>query len=326
MLPERGVLRGQVVDPDGAPVANAFVYFGGQARARGDEPFKPFRPGRILDGARSGADGWFELRGEGCEVTAGHERFSSVTLDAVRASRIVLGARGALRGRLVDASGRALADRLLRLDQRKDGPPSTTDAAGRFAFERLEAGAHAVWLEGQVLVGVRLEAGEERELDLTVPALGTLELLLPPGATLAPDEVRGVLVGREDVFGFYHEFAPGSAPDMLLVPHSVLPGRYWLASSQGVVAPLTLAPGATRIEFELGGAVLRVRSTQRVNIQVVPADADPFLRLAAARGYVKVVRETEGRFRVSPGRYALVGEAGVLLREVDVPVEGLELE
>jgi len=321
VLPERGVLRGQVVDPLGAPVANALVYFGPQARARGDEPFKPFREERIIDGARTAADGWFELRGDGAEVTVGHADFSSVTVEARQASRIVLGARGALRGRLLDESGRGLEQAHLRLDDPRKGPEGTTGPDGRFAFERVEAGAHAIWLERELLAAVRLEPGEEAELELGAATQGRLELALPSDAAIDPGQVRGLLVGFERVFGVY-EVEVGPDPATLVVPHAVRPGRYWFVTSTGISASLTVEPGSEHLEVALGQAELRVHAAKRINAQLVPADADAFVRLAAARAYVKVEGEAGVLFRVHPGRYLLVGEAGAILRELDVPPEG----
>jgi hypothetical protein len=75
-----------------------------------------------------------------------------------------------------------------------------------------------------------------------------------------------------------------------------------------------------------GPATLVVRSARRANVQVVPADADAFTRLMAARAWVKAEGEIEARFRLEPGHYRIVGEAGAVLREVEVPLEGLTIE
>src|SRR5262245_4318464 len=325
VLPERGVLRGQVVDPAGGPVADAFVYFGPWTRGRGDEPFKPFRADKVIDSVRTAPDGWFELRGDGLEVTASHPDFSSVTVAARQANRIVLGALGALRGRLLDAAGRGLEQAHLRLDDPRKGPEGTTGPDGRFAFERVEAGAHAIWMEHELLAAVRLEPGEEAELELDAATQGRLELALPADAPVEPGKLRGLLAGFERVFGVY-EVEAGPDPSTLVVPHAVRPGRYWLVTSTGISAELTVEPGVEHLDVDLGQAVLQVHSAKRINAQVVPADADAFMRLIAARAYVKVEGAAGALFRVHPGRYLLVGEAGAILREVDVPPGGAAVE
>jgi hypothetical protein len=68
-----------------------------------------------------------------------------------------------------------------------------------------------------------------------------------------------------------------------------------------------------------------VRASARTHAHVVPADADPFLCLLAARVPVRIEPGGPARFRLAPGAYLLVGEAGAILRAVDVPTEGLEV-
>jgi hypothetical protein len=62
-----------------------------------------------------------------------------------------------------------------------------------------------------------------------------------------------------------------------------------------------------------------------MRVQLVPADADAFARLLAARTPVRIGPDSPGLFHADPGRYALVGEAGAAVRELDLPVEGLRL-
>jgi RNA polymerase sigma-70 factor (ECF subfamily) len=327
VIPERGVVRGIVVDELGAPVPDALVFFGEETRARGDEPFKPLRPERIRDGARTGADGWFELRGDGQRVTALHADHCANTFDVADAGRIVLRPLGAIRGRALDADGRPAAGALLYLGHPSDGPedssPVVTDAAGSFAFERVQAGVHALWRDtgseqGELLLGIRLAPGAELEVELRLGSLLPLELEVPG---LDPDErsaLEGLLVGFDQTFSL-------CAIEDGQVEGAVLPGRYWFATRQGLAAPLTVNDGDTHARVELGDAPLIVRSSARQNVQVVPAGADPFLRLAAAGAWIRAVGDTEARFRLHPGGYLIVGEAGIVLREVELPSEGLEL-
>ena len=332
LLPERGRIRGFVVDAQGAPVENALVFVGDEVRARGDEPFKPLRPDRIRDGVRTAADGWFDLAGDGPRVTALHEDFSPATVDVGQASRIVVAGRGAIRGLLRTAAGLPAANRVLRLDQRDRGPETTTDDAGRFAFEQVEAGAHALWTtdEGmrEPFACVRLAAGEEAELELAQEdgARGAVTLVLGPDAGDA-EELGAVLIGRDRLFDVRFAFSPGGEPGTLSLP-APRAGTYWLATQVGVVGAIELAEGAVRVELERGTAELRVRATPESevrSVQVVPADADPFLRLMAARTRVRLDRETPARFRLAPGSWLIVGEAGYVLRAVELPEEGLEL-
>lgn len=92
----------------------------------------------------------------------------------------------------------------------------------------------------------------------------------------------------------------------------------------GLAAPFALGDGDERVALDLGSAELIVRG-KAGSVQVVPAEADPFLRLMAARVRVRIDSERGARFRLAPGRYLLVGEAGVVLREVELPSAGLEL-
>lgn len=327
VIPERGVVRGIVVDEQGSPIPDALVFFGEVTRARGDEPFKPVRMQRIEDGARTGADGWFDLRGDGSVVSALHPDFSEATQPVEHAGHIVLGALGAIRGRLLDVDGLLVADALLHLGHPSEGPEhsssATTDASGSFRFERVPAGAHALWRDtghgnGELLLGVRVTPGAEVEVEVRLWNPRPLELDIP---ALAPDEgsaLQGLIVGFDETFGL-------CAIQHGRVEGNVVPGRYWLATRQGFAATLTVDEGAARARVELGSAPLVVRSTQRQNVQVVPSGADPFLRLAAARVWIKAEGETEARFRLHPGRYLLVGSHGAILRELELPPAGLML-
>jgi RNA polymerase sigma-70 factor (ECF subfamily) len=331
VLPERGILRGQVVDESGAPIPDALVFFGEESRARGDEPFKPLCEERIKDGARTSADGWFELRGDGERVSVVHASYSPSTVDVARAGRIELGPRGALRGRVLDARGQPAVGLALALDQRS-GPTTTTDGEGRFAFEGVEAGAHALWAGGRVdgdvpLACVRLAAGEERalELELGEPHPFALELA---GAPPKSAPTSGILIGRDALFDV--RFLEGGQSGASLTSNLVTsarprPGTYWLVTREGFVAPLALDEGVERTVVELGRAELVVSCSTRTSVQLVPADADPCLRLFAARQRTTVAPDAPARFRAAPGAYALVGEAGAVLRTLVLPAEGLAL-
>ena len=199
------------------------------------------------------------------------------------------------------------------------------DASGAFVFERLERGAHALWIDtggevGELLAGVRLDEGAESEVELRLGGASLPELEVPGLAPEARARLEGVLVGLDGTFGLCW-FENGT------LEGRALPGRYWLATralvtGDAIAAPVTVVEGDPLVRARIGSATLVVRSKERRNVQVVPEDADPFTRLVAARAWVKAEGESEARFRLDPGRYRIVGEAGVVLRAVDVPVEG----
>jgi hypothetical protein len=199
-----------------------------------------------------------------------------------------------------------------------DGPEgsaaATTDATGAVRFTGVEAGAHALWRdvggqEGELLTCVRVAPGVEVDVEVRIGELVPVELDL---SSLPPDEraLDGVLVGLDAVFGL-------CAIDAGRVAGGVRPGRYWIATRPGLGAELVVGADQPRVHVPPGPATLVVRSARRANVQVVPADADAFTRLMAARAWVKAEGETQARFRLEPGRYRIVGEAGAVLREVD---------
>lgn len=326
VLPERGRLRGQVVDAHGAPLPEAFVFFGPRARATGDEPFRVPRPARVLDGVRTDSAGWFELRGEGAEVSVLHAEHSGATVPVARAGRIALAPRGVLGGRLLDAEGRPLPEVLLHLDgdgTRETAGRATTDAAGAFRFEAVEAGAHALWHDTgggdvELVAGVRLDPGEEAEVELRLAAGPAPELEVLGLAADELAELDGVLVGLDALFGL--QFLGGGR-----LQGPVPPGRHALATRAGWIGPVDVPAGAARLTVALGAAELRLTSARATSVQLVPAEADAFLRLLAARVRVPVLPGTPLALRAAPGRYVLVGEAGAILRTLELPPEGLTL-
>jgi RNA polymerase sigma factor (sigma-70 family) len=321
VLPERGLVRGQVVDAGGAPVPDALVFFGEELRLRGDEPFKPLREDRVQDGARTGADGWFELAGHGERVSAVHAQHSSATVELAEAGRIVLGPRGSLRGRVREADGRPAAGLTLRLD-RRDGLECATDAEGRFEFTGVERGTHALWNGGEwPLACVRLAAGEETALELELAGPRGLALELVPAPEPESSPTQALLIGREVLFDV-RTAAPGDEPGVLSLDECPRPGRYWLVTDTGLTTSLELAAGVEHVSVELGTSELRVQSPRQTSVQLVPADGDAFLRLMSARLRVRIRAGEEACFRAAPGDYVLVGEAGVVLGKVQLPSEG----
>lgn len=327
VLPARGRVAGFVLDSAGQPVADALVFFGPETRVRGDEPFQPLRLERVLDGVRTQADGRFSLPGDGSELTVVHEDHSGVTVDARSTGRIVLGARGAIEGTVLDESGQPLADVVVQLDRTRE---TRTTAGGAFRFESVEAGAHGLRRDGRgAWTGVRLAPGEVRSVRLGGRALPTLELqwLDAHGRSVTFDEeVEGLVVGLDPVFAV----APLAfdAEGRVHVSPGLPPGRYWATTrsdsgASGGEFEVLGSDGVVRVEVS---AELVVRSARATRVQVVPEDSDPFLCLAAARLGQPARPGAPARFRLGPGRYVVVGEAGVVLAHVVLPAEGFALD
>jgi hypothetical protein len=321
VLGEGGIVRGHVVDPLGNPIEGALVFFGDRTTGRGDEPFRPFRMERVPGAVRTAADGWFELPGSGGSIGAWHPDHSPATLDAAGAGRIVLGPRGAIRGRVLDAAGNPRAGVEVTLDERERGPRARTDEAGAFAFEQLEAGAHGLFLQRD-LTGVRLAAGEELVLELR-PVEGALALeLVQAGGPFPVEHLSGIVLGLDALFDLREVETESSS--LALIEGRVRSGRYLLLSFQGWTAPFVVAGEGAQVE--LGAAELLVRTRPGQRMQLVPAEADWFTRLMAARLPCRAGDEGLARFCVQPGRYALIGERGATLAEVEVPAGGAAIE
>lgn len=259
-------------------------------------------------------------------MTVVHADYSPATVPTARATRIELGPRGSIRGILVDESGAPIARTPLRLDADPSRAAVTTSEVGRFAFEGVEAGAHGVFAEsGELLAAVRVGVGEDVELELDRCTSGQLEI--ENADALDMTQASGLLVGRGRVSSLCALSGHGAADGAQLVARQrVLPGRYWLVTDSGLGAQVVVEAGAVRSRAQAGAAALLVRSPFSTNVQVVPADADGFLRLAAARLRVPIQENAERRFLLEPGSYVVVGEAGRTLAEVEVPSRGALLE
>ena len=325
---ERGArAEGLVLDESGAPIEGALVYFGAQSRMRGDEPFKPFEPARIKDGALSGADGRFEVSGHGERVTAWHADFGAATRPLAACARIVLPSPGAIRGRVLDRGGRP-RDKVLVICDR--AVSCITDAEGRFAFEHQPAGVRGLMLQPPVApdgsseraqhYGVELASGATVELELGF-GLIDVELRVASPAGAAALSGRGFLIGLEGLTAIYETtFADGRAQ----IP-GALPGRYLLLSREGPRALVEL-DGAVA-EALAGGAVLRVRGTPGERAFALPPGASELVELMAARLSARAI-PADGELvfaGLPPGTWALGTEARGVLATAEVPAEGSEL-
>lgn len=316
-------VTGVVVDLAGKPIAGAVVYLGHSTDARGDEPFRPFDAKRIKNGVETGDDGAFSLAGTGPEVTAWHPTYSPSTVPAASAARIVLGPRSRLQVRVVDAGDRPLVDEIVKLDQKSRGPEQKSDADGKVMFVGLEAGAHGLWIGGRLEQCLRLKAGEHAELEVVIGAPGAFELELRAPAPLS-GEIEGMIVGLGRVFDGEEvegEVGPGGT---LPLGRAIEPGPYLFFTRDGWVARFDAVED--RGVVELGAAELVVRTPSKLAVHTLPADCDEFARLMVARLPKRGREVGEVHFRVVPGNYAIVGEAGILLQTVEVPAAGVTVE
>ncbi|MBI5434554.1 MAG: sigma-70 family RNA polymerase sigma factor [Planctomycetes bacterium] len=326
VVPDGDCVSGVVVDHDGNAIDGALVFFGDRTTGRGDEPFRPFDASRIVGGVKTAADGWFELEGSGSSISAWHADHSQTTVAAAAAGRIVLGPLGALLGRVVDPAGRPLPGAVVELDRRGGDVRAVADAVGRFAFERVEAGTHGLFVELELCGVVRLEAGARDEIELVAgPGSATLEFFAA-GAPQELGSLHALLIGQErvgDLAGVRLERLPAAPTNELVVGERLLAGSYLLVTDLGWSARFDLRDDRARVE--LGAAKLRVFTASSGSVQAVPAESDEFTRLAAARVRVRPDESGVAHFVVAPGRWTIVGERGAVFGEVDVPLEGAEL-
>ncbi|MCC6407504.1 MAG: sigma-70 family RNA polymerase sigma factor, partial [Planctomycetes bacterium] len=288
VIPEGDRVSGVVVDRDGNAIEGALVFFGDRTTGRGDEPFRPFDARRILGGARTAADGWFELVGSGSTISAWHPNHSQTTVAVAAAGRIELGPLGALLGRVVDLAGRPMPGAIVELDVRGGDVRTVAAPDGSFAFGRVEAGAHALFVEREFCGVVRLEAGARHEIELVAgPGSATLEFF----AAGAPRELvplHGLVIGLArfgGLAGVKLERPIAAATNELVVGERLPAGSYLLVTDLGWSARFDLRDGRARVE--LGAAKLTVLTMSGHSVQAVPSDADEFTRLAAARVRVR---------------------------------------
>ncbi len=303
-------LEGQVVDPSGAPVAGALVFSGTQIRLRGDEPFKPFRPERVEDGARTDASGWFAIEAAERYVSVWHERWSPKTVKREEAALVRLEPRARIQGRLLERDGRAWAGVEVVLDRERK---ALTDEAGRFAFEDVEAGVRGLRLPSKRTMSITVSSGETVEVELGAEERLDVALELQRGGRPWLEGIGGVLVGVESA-GELFEF---ETSDGVLRVHDASPGHYVLLSGSGVVASADLSrPHGV---LELGTTPLTVRAGSGTRLYLVPAGANELVELMAGRVAARTV-PAEGVLEyggLPPGRYGV----GIDRRGVQAEVE-----
>lgn len=315
-----GAIAGRVVDAAGRPLADALVFFGEEDVGRGDEPFKPFDEKRVKDGVRTGADGRYELRGKGPWITVWHADASPVTLPVARSSEIVLPARGGIRGVLRGADGAPLATTKVFLDRVRE---TTTDADGRFAFDKVEAGTRGLSLTGgkpKGYVAVRVTAGETTEVDVR-PGLPTVKIAWPGRTSF------GRFVGLVPL-GTSGSLAVGQPTDGAVVAADVTPGRYLLIAEGGAIATAEVSGAdATAV---VGTGEIVVRAKPKTRVYVVPEGSGYLARLLAGRqagqgvpadGVQRFTGLVAGRYEVGVERDGVRAVVDVKDAAVEVPID-----
>ncbi len=270
-------LSGLVTDESGAAVEGALVFWGDQVRMRGTSSLTgafhtQCAPEPVLTDAR----GRFELRGRAEHVTAWHADLSPTTIPASEARRLILRARGGLRGRVVDAQGRPVAGERVVLDREHE---TTTDASGAWSFEHVEAALHGLelprdrWLVARVPAGGVLDVDAEWIGDVTVDVLS--------GGVPYREHFGGVIVGSGTVF-LIREFETEKGQ---LGVWNAIPGRYHLISRSGRIARFDVA--GTISTVELGDADLTVRAAPGERVYLTPEGADDALTFWSRRSAIE---------------------------------------
>lgn len=182
---DEAVLRGQVVDPQGQPVALAQVVLA-------QPPYGAL--------ATSDAEGYFYLPATTGEVMAVHGRFApsaAVAASPGRPWQLQLRQGGTLHGRVVDHSGQPQPARV-RIDRMQPDPPqvatlevgsaAAAGADGTFTFPNLRPGLYDLRAEvpGHA-------AGTVQAVRVTGQGRAEVEIRLPVGASL-----RGRVTARRD--------------------------------------------------------------------------------------------------------------------------------
>lgn len=306
VLATGGAVRGTVVDGTGAPIEDALVFFGIQARMRGDEPFKPFEAKRVPDAARTGADGRFEVSGSGDRLTAWHPERGSTTVPLADAEQIVLPEPGAILGRVVDPDGNPLDKVLVTLDRSET---QVTGPDGAFAFEKVLAGVRGVQVQAPVApdgssprprwIAVEVASGEEVTLELGDDERDfELELVDATGAPALDSKV--MLLGLDPIAPICE--VPLEAGRGAL---RTRPGRYLVATREGPFGVVALDAPVARIAA--GSGDLTVTGPAGAHVFLAPEGSSELIELMCARVSARAISgDGEVRFDALPtGRWSL---------------------
>lgn len=303
-------LTGQVVDARGVPIEGAVVCWGDELDLRQQRSlFRTYQPRSVPGATCTDATGRFTLPGTAARVSAWHPAHSPASVAAADAARLVLPARGAIRGVVLDARGLPSAGTKLILDRARE---TATDAQGVYLFENVEAGVHGVgWSERHV--GVVVAPGETMEIAPEEPIEPRVELT-SGGVPFATRRVGGVILGLGRVFSVSEWVSHEGRLDA----GSVRGGRHLLMSRAGVLTILDVRPEATTIELGTARVTIETEREDPV-VYLLPeeASAHPAARFFGRRAF----EEREGgRVAYGPlpaGRYVIVVEG----RDVDLQID-----
>lgn len=290
-------LSGVVTDEHGTPVEGALVFWGDLMHMRAhSSPTGGYHIECAPDPARTDAAGRFALPGHAELVSVWHAELSPATVPSSEASSLRLLARGGLRGRVVDDRGRPVAGARVELDGERS---TTTDAAGAWSFDGLEAGTHGVELPLDRWVVARVSPGAM--LDVDVEWIGDVTVELLSGGVRYLEPFGGVIVGSGTVF-LIREF---ETEEGYLGLWNAIPGTYHLISRSGRIARFEVA--GTSATADLGDADLTVMAAPGEHVYLLPASADDSLRFWSRRMATEVPESgaavwtplTRGRWQVA---------------------------
>ncbi|HKS17219.1 MAG TPA: hypothetical protein VJU16_07890, partial [Planctomycetota bacterium] len=296
----------RVVDPDGNPIQGALVFPGRWYRLRGDDAFDLFRPQSIKDGVVTDAEGRYRLETKAPFITAWHDEYTPTTVKSTE--RVLrMKARGGLKGRLVDADRKPRSGVEVTLDKR--GPKLTTDAEGRFHFEKVCAGYRGLILPNYRLgIAIRIDPGETLDVDIGPGVDVALDVSAHPMGA-GRDVNAGILgVGRTS------SLVPCFGKTPTLQMKGVLPGRYLYGEWGGPRGWVDITEKGGKVEF--GASTLIIDAEADATFYVQPAEANEIIEVAVMK---------MGKLKAAPGapltlKYLTEGEY-----EIKDP-DGLTLE
>lgn len=244
----------------------------------------------------------------------------------------------------MDGDGQPIPGAFVSLGDEHRGEERTTDEDGRFEYLGLESGAHALWLNHEERVVVRLLPGEVLESDFTVPTTRAKLHFEEGGAEIEVFELHGSVIGLQKLSGasrishwrpqtsdpseFEYEEMPRLrriASGLVVTTVDPVPdGRYLLVTAQGWTSVFDLKGGEGRVP--VGSAPLVVKASPGTRVQALPAALDTSARRCAADYPATIPESGEFTFRVAQGTYVIVGFGGRVLTEVEVGASGARVE
>jgi RNA polymerase sigma factor (sigma-70 family) len=309
-------LSGVVTDESGRPVEGALVFWGDLLHMRGyGSPIGAYHVDCAPEPVRSDAGGRFRLPGRAARVSAWHPELSPTSVPASEASVLRLAPRGGLRGRVTDSAGRPLVGREVVLDRARS---TTTDAAGAWSFDALEAGLHGISLSGERELVVRVPAGAL--LDVAPEWIGDVTVEVLAGGAPHREPFGGVVVGSGTTF-LVREFR---TEEGALGLWDALPGRYHLIDRAGRIARFDVSGSTATVE--LGDADLTVRAAAGERVYLLPEGDDGALAFWSRRSALEVSPAGIAVFSpLARGRWQVATEARGVVATAVVDGPGAEI-